>query len=187
MMMNKRLMVSLLMMCAVALVFTGCRRKRAPGAISLDSTQPPIVQPYDAAGSGTDLGGTGSGSLSPRATVFTDGQAVNANLAAILFDFDSAQVADPERAKAEAVAEYLKSNGDCVAVLEGHCDERGSAEYNMSLGERRALAVRAYLVTLGVDPARLQTRSFGAEKPVQMGHDEEAWRLNRRVEFAVMK
>lgn len=187
MMMNKRLMVSMIMICAVAMVFPGCRRKRAPGAIDLNSTQPPIVQPYEATGSGTDVGGPGSGSTAPRADVFTSGQAVNANLAAILFDFDSAQVVDQERSKAEAVAQYLKSNADCVAVLEGNCDERGSAEYNMSLGERRALAVRAYLVTLGVDPARLQTRSFGAEKPVQMGHDEEAWRLNRRVEFAVMK
>ncbi len=186
MMMNKRLMVSMLMICAVAMVFPGCRRKRAPGAISLDSNQPSIVQPLD--GMGTEgSGAAGSGSLAPRADVFTSGQAVSANLTAILFDFDSAQVADPERSKAEAVAQYLKSNADCVAVLEGNCDERGSAEYNMSLGERRALAVRAYLVTLGVEPARLQTRSFGAEKPIQMGHDEEAWRMNRRVEFAVMK
>ena len=183
--MNKRLMVSLLMVCAVAVVLSGCRRKRAPG-VGLDNSQPPVVEAYQPGG---DIGGTGSspGSLPPRADVFTSGQAVIANLAVVLFDFDSAQVADPERAKVEAVAQYLKSNSDCVAVLEGNADERGSNEYNMSLGERRALAVRAYLVTLGVESTRLQTRSFGEEKPVQMEHEEGAWSLNRRVEFAVMK
>ena len=185
--MNKRLMVSLLMVCAAATVLTGCVRKRVSSPIALDN-QPSIVEPYQAA-AGTDLGGAGTdvGSLTPRADVFTNGQAVVANLAVVLFDFDSAQVADPERAKVEAAAQYLKSNPACVAVLEGNGDERGSNEYNMSLGERRALAVRAYLVTLGVEAARLQTRSYGEEKPVQMGHDEEAWRLNRRVEFAVLK
>lgn len=186
-MMNKRLMVSMLMICAVAMVFPGCRRKRAPGAVDLNSNQPPIVQPYEATGTGTDAGGAGSGSLAPRADVFTSGQPVNANLAAILFDFDSAQVVDQERTKAEAVAQYLKSNADCVAVLEGNCDERGSAEYNMSLGERRAQSVRTYLMNLGVDSTRIQTKSFGSEKAKDPGHEEKAWAANRRVEFVVMK
>jgi len=185
--MNKRLMVSLLVVCAVAMVFTGCRRKRAPGAINLDNTQPPLVDSTGGYGPvGGDVGGMGA-ALSPRADVFTSGQPVAANLDTVLFDFDSAQVADPERSKVEAAAQYLKSNADCVAILDGHCDERGSNEYNMSLGERRALAVRAYLISLGIDGARLQTRSFGEEKPVQAGADEESWRLNRRVEFSIMK
>jgi peptidoglycan-associated lipoprotein len=70
-------------------------------------------------------------------------------------------------------------------VIEGHCDERGSREYNLALGERRALAVRAYLVGLGIDATRLQTKSYGEEQPVAMGHDESSWSRNRRAEFVL--
>jgi peptidoglycan-associated lipoprotein len=67
--------------------------------------------------------------------------------------------------------------------IEGHCDERGSAEYNLALGDRRARAVKDYLVSLGVDPARLSTISYGEERPFAMGHDEAAWAQNRRGHF----
>ena len=70
-------------------------------------------------------------------------------------------------------------------IVEGHGDERGSREYNLALGERRSLAVRDYLISLGVDPSVIQTKSFGEEMPGNMGHDEGAWRKNRRVEFAM--
>ena len=98
----------------------------------------------------------------------------------VLFAYDSYQ-------KVEAVAKYMKSNADVKLVCEGNCDERGSNEYNMSLGEHRALAVRAYLVGLGIDGARIQTRSFGEEKPLNPGHNEAAWHENRRVEFALFR
>jgi peptidoglycan-associated lipoprotein len=81
----------------------------------------------------------------------------------------------------------MKANADVRLVKEGHCDERGSIEYNMSLGEHRALAVRAYMVSHGIDGARIQTRSFGKEKPLDPGHSEPSWRVNRRVEFALFK
>jgi peptidoglycan-associated lipoprotein len=81
----------------------------------------------------------------------------------------------------------MTRNQDVRLIAEGHCDERGSREYNLSLGEHRALAVRAYLVGLGVDGARIQTRSYGEEQPLDPGHDESAWRLNRRVEFALFR
>ena len=68
-------------------------------------------------------------------------------------------------------------------IVEGHCDERGSNEYNLALGERRALAVRAAMISAGIDGARVQTRSYGEERAVAFGHDESAWRLNRRAEF----
>ncbi len=101
----------------------------------------------------------------------------------ILFDYDSAQINESERAKVESAASILKSNSGVDVIIEGHCDERGSAEYNMALGERRALAVRAALINLGIDGNRIQTRSYGEERPVATGHDESAWRLNRRGEF----
>lgn len=105
----------------------------------------------------------------------------------IMFDYDSAQIRDSERAKANAVADYLKSNPGVGVIVEGNCDERGSTEYNLALGERRALAARAYLIGLGADGAMIQTRSYGEERPVNPGHDESAWKLNRRADFVFFK
>lgn len=101
----------------------------------------------------------------------------------VLFGFDSFQVPRAEQHKVEEVASYLKANPEIVVVIEGHCDERGSREYNLSLGEQRALAVRAYLINLGIAPERVQTVSYGKERPLDPGHNEAAWRLNRRGEF----
>lgn len=106
---------------------------------------------------------------------------------AVLFDYDSAQIRESERTKLEAVADYLKKNPGVGVIIEGHCDERGSAEYNLALGERRALAARDYLVGLGIDGANIQTKSYGEEMPFNPGHDESAWRLNRRDEFIFFK
>lgn len=105
----------------------------------------------------------------------------------INFDYDSAQVKESERSKVESVADYLKRNAGSGVIIEGHCDERGSAEYNMALGERRALAVRAYLIGLGADGEAIQTKSYGEERPESMGHDEAAWALNRRAAFVFFK
>jgi len=105
----------------------------------------------------------------------------------VYFGYDSSQLAPIEVAKIEDVAKHLLQNGGQVLVVEGHCDERGSNEYNLSLGEQRASSIRSYLVNLGVSQDRVQTRSFGEEKPAAQGHDESAWRLNRRGEFAVYK
>lgn len=105
----------------------------------------------------------------------------------VLFRYDSFQIADSEIARIDRVAEYMSENSGVRLVTEGHCDERGSREYNMSLGEHRALAVRARLIVLGVDGSRVQTRSYGEESPADPGHGDSAWRLNRRVEFALYR
>ncbi len=99
------------------------------------------------------------------------------------FDFDSAEVSAEDRAALRAHAEFLAAHPGISAVLEGHADERGTREYNMALGERRAKAVAKLLVLQGAARDQLQTISFGEERPVALGHDEEAWRLNRRVEI----
>lgn len=103
------------------------------------------------------------------------------------FRYDSYQIDGAEVGKLNRVADYLRGEGGVNLVVEGHCDERGSREYNMSLGEHRALAVRAYLIGLGVDSARIQTRSYGEEKPIDMGHNDAAWTRNRRGEFALYR
>lgn len=105
----------------------------------------------------------------------------------VYFGYDSSQLAPGEVTKIEHVAQHLLQNGGQVLVVEGHCDERGSNEYNLSLGEQRANSIRTYLINLGVSGERVQTRSFGEEKPALQGHDESAWRLNRRGEFVAYK
>ncbi len=99
------------------------------------------------------------------------------------FDFDSSVVKAADKSKVSAVADYLKANGLTAVEIEGHCDERGTEEYNRSLGERRALALREQLVSLGIEPGRVDTISYGKDRPADPGHDETAWKQNRRGEF----
>ena len=103
------------------------------------------------------------------------------------FDFDSSVIKSDENAKVSAVADYLKANGQDAVEIEGHCDVRGTEEYNRSLGERRALAVREELIRLGVDASRVDTVSFGEDRPADPGRDESAYRKNRRGEFVLEK
>ena len=103
----------------------------------------------------------------------------------VMFAYDSSQVNPEEAGKVEAVAKYLNKGKARGVIVEGHGDERGSREYNLALGERRALAVRDYLISLGVDAASIQTKSLGEEMPDNMGHNEGAWRQNRRGVFAI--
>ncbi|MEW5876004.1 MAG: peptidoglycan-associated lipoprotein Pal [Candidatus Zixiibacteriota bacterium] len=104
-------------------------------------------------------------------------------LRVIYFDFDQYNLRDDARRDLDFNAEVLKQNPDAVLVIEGHCDERGTNEYNLALGERRAQAAKDYLSRLGVDASRLSIISYGEERPSAMGHDEAAWSKNRRAEF----
>jgi peptidoglycan-associated lipoprotein len=99
------------------------------------------------------------------------------------FEYDSSTVKPSEQSKLEAVAQQLKGNSSAAVKIEGHCDERGTEEYNRSLGERRAIALREELIKLGVEASRVDTISFGEDKPAVPGHDEAAWKENRRGEF----
>ncbi len=107
------------------------------------------------------------------------------DFAPIYFGFDSTVLPQGEVGKIDEVAQHLGSHADRVVVIEGNCDERGSNEYNMSLGENRAGTIRNYLVQSGIDASRIQTRSFGEEKPAIVGNDESAWSRNRRGEFVI--
>jgi peptidoglycan-associated lipoprotein len=100
--------------------------------------------------------------------------------------FDSSVLKASEKPKVAAVADYLKANSANAVRVEGNCDERGTEEYNRSLGERRALAVREELIRLGIDPTRADTISYGKDKPAVQGHDESAWKQNRRDDFIVL-
>lgn len=103
----------------------------------------------------------------------------------IYFDFDESVVREDAKPILLIVASYLKNNPKYKLIVEGHCDERGTSEYNMALGQRRADATRAYLVNLGIPVNRLTTVSYGKERPLLPGHDEEAWSKNRRAVFVL--
>jgi len=104
----------------------------------------------------------------------------------VYFDFDKSTIKSSERSKIEAVADHLKAQPTHKVKVEGHCDERGTEGYNLPLGERRALAVRTYLVNLGISADRVYTISFGEAIPAVDGHTESAWSKNRRGEFILL-
>jgi len=121
-----------------------------------------------------------------RAQVAAPATTVDPGLRAVYFELDSAVLRDDGRGSLKLNAQQIQSNPDWgVVTIEGHCDERGNEEYNLALGERRASAVKHYLSDLGVPPGRLATRSYGEMEPTSLGHDELAWRLNRRAQFEI--
>lgn len=163
----------------MAASFTGCSW--------FGPKKPPTVP-----GNAGDVIGTAGGGLTEEGAGmgterFGAGTETKGQFPSVYFAYDSSQVESAERSKCETVASFLKERAAANLIVEGHCDERGSAEYNLALGERRALAVRAYLIGLGVDGARVQTKSYGEENPVAMGHDESSWKLNRRSEFVLVQ
>lgn len=114
-------------------------------------------------------------------------EAARRALARIYFDYDSYALSQTARDTLYTNAEYLLKKYKGRVRLEGHCDERGSDEYNLALGENRAKTAMNYLVTLGVPAEQLSIVSFGKERPLDPGHDEAAWAKNRRVEFDIVK
>jgi len=106
--------------------------------------------------------------------------------AMIHFDFDKAILRPDDQGALDQKVAILNANPDLHIRISGHCDERGSDEYNLALGNRRATAAKNYLVAHGVDASRIETASYGEERPVAMGHDEDSWAQNRRDEFEIL-
>jgi len=106
-------------------------------------------------------------------------------LVPVFFIYDSSEIGPDAQSDLQRNATTLRQYSSWVITVEGHCDERGTAEYNLALGERRALAARDYLISLGISEDRLRTVSYGEEFPFAPGQDEEAWQLNRRAHFIV--
>lgn len=103
------------------------------------------------------------------------------------FDYDKSNVRQADYPVLNKIGSWLKNNEDVSLMIEGHTDERGSSEYNIALGEQRALNTRRYLVGLGIDSSKIYTISYGEEKPADSGHNESAWSKNRRAHFLVSK
>lgn len=135
-----------------------------------------------------DDGATGSNGANSGLTLELNGDSDSGKaggLQTVYFDFNESTLSSDSKETLKNNAEFLKSNGTVDIQVEGHCDERGGHQYNLALGERRAKAVRDYLVAAGVASKRLSTISYGKERPVAEGHDESAWGKNRRANFVV--
>ena len=105
----------------------------------------------------------------------------------VYFDFDQFNIRADQKSRVEKNAQYLKDNSGASIIIEGNCDERGTSEYNMALGERRAESAKKYLVNLGVKGQNISVISYGEEKPLNHGHDDLAWSQNRRDDFIQTK
>lgn len=105
----------------------------------------------------------------------------------IYFDFDKSELKPEARVVLRNMAEWLADNPDYFIRIEGNCDERGTNEYNLALGERRARAAEKFIAALGIEPTRMTSLSYGEERPVDPGHNEDAWAKNRRDEFVLLK
>ena len=189
-------MMALAVCGALAFAVTGCKYDDvAEGGDVAGGGDVQTVDTNDGAGAGagvsdidTVLGQDGKPATElkfdqdPNYTRCTD-----VDFAPVYFAFDASNLKDSELAKIEAVAQHLQANPTRVVMVEGNCDERGSNEYNLTLGELRAGAVRNYLLRLGIAAERVQTKSYGEEKPAVAGSGESVWSKNRRGEFAIFQ
>ena len=173
---------------ALAVVATGCKYDKSGKGAGDGSADGQDVSTQDINGDGMGASNAQSGNLSGLAEgKFEDlyTRCTDVNFAPVYFGFDSTVIPSGEFGKIDAVVQHLTARTDRVVVIEGNCDERGSNEYNMSLGENRAVILRNYMVQNGITADRIQTRSYGSEKPALDGHDESAWSRNRRGEFVI--
>jgi peptidoglycan-associated lipoprotein len=178
-----------------ALVAGGCASKEVvkseePAAATVKAETPkPVLQPYDKTEQPKQSPETPPAEIKPAETQPVKAAVTEVSaFETVYFDFDSSDLRQDARNTLSKNAEILlKSKQAAKVKIEGHCDERGSAEYNLALGERRATSALQYLVTLGVQPDRLSIISYGKEKPAVLGNEEEAWGKNRRAEFVIVK
>ena len=182
--------IGVLLGVAVLSVAVGCGKKPAPVERPMPppaanepepppppAPDPPLSEPAVVTPSVASEGAIGSKNL--------DDLNRASPLAPVFFALDSFEVSPEGRAVLQASAQVLRQQPTWQITVEGHCDERGTAEYNLSLGERRAVAAKTYLVSLGVAAERLRTVSYGKEFPFDPGHDESAWAKNRRAHFVI--
>lgn len=160
---------------------TGTGTESRDGTASTSGTGTDSVSGTDTTVTGTGETGTKAPDSAPAHPL--DDPATALGTRTIYFEFDSSDVPESERAAIEAHAGYLAEHSGALITLEGHADERGSREYNIALGERRANAVHRLMTLLGATSPQIRTISYGEERPAADGHDESAWQLNRRVEI----
>ena len=185
--MQRRLAVALMLVAALA---SGCGKKKQP---TIPMPAPPTSPPEVTAVPDKPAQPVEEATPVPQPTIAEDaigGRSLDdlnrdSPLKPAFFGLDSAELDADGQAAVRSNAELLQKYSTWAITIEGHCDERGTAEYNLALGERRAVAVRTYLVSLGISPDRLRTVSYGKEFPFDPAHTEDAWSKNRRAHFVI--
>lgn len=164
-----RLLIPLCFFAALTMVLSGCAKKQTTKHEETVTPEAKIEQPI---------------AQPPAEEIKPE---IKIEFQTIYFAFDSYSIEENSISLLNEAAKLLRSYPQVALRLEGHCDERGTIEYNLALGEKRSVAVRDYLVNLGTERSRLAAVSFGKEKPVDFGHNETSWAKNRRVEFIIEK
>jgi peptidoglycan-associated lipoprotein len=165
--MKRFYLIIVLFLVIVIGLYTGCDKKQ-------------VIQSDSAATSATE-----SGSMSQQAASVSDPRNDNGELKAIYFDYNKYALRAADKEILKNNAQYLLKNKKIKIVIEGNCDERGTDAYNLALGDKRAKEAMKYLVSLGVDKKQIKTISYGKKRPIDPGHNEEAWAKNRRNNFVV--
>jgi len=186
-----RAALALLLFAVVApLLLSACSKKRPPVVTTKQPTSRPTPSPLpnpDLSGSGSDVRPVDESQPSGEDFTVSDASGEGGPLADIHFDYDQAGLTDEARGILEKHALWMQNHREAKILVEGHCDERGTVEYNLALGNQRAQVTRDYLASLGVAADRLRTTSYGKERPLDPGHDEAAFAKNRRAHFAVSR
>ena len=188
----------LLLIVAIVSVFAlsvgGCAKKKTAADDEMATTEERAPQPgdpgyekiYEESMAGKQESLDTQAAPMEKENDFLEGRTSSA-LLPVYFDFDKSNIREDQRARIEKNADYLKQNKAYRVRVEGNCDERGTNEYNMALGERRSINAKRYMVNLGVHKDRIHTISYGEEKPLLHGHDELSWAQNRRDDFVLVK
>jgi peptidoglycan-associated lipoprotein len=186
-----------ILLVLVALVLAaGCHPKRRPAVLTEPgqrpgaSAYPPATatpEPEQPVTEGPDIAAVTPGNPSGEDFSVNDATGENGPLEDIRFDYDKAEISDAARATLEKHGLWLQNHRTAKVTIEGHCDERGTVDYNLALGDKRARAVRDYLASLGVAGERMHTVSLGKERPLDPGNNEQAFAKNRRAHFVVSR
>lgn len=186
---NRKLFLLALLVVGVALFAVGCKSGTkdvetipAPAEPAVEPVEQPVEQPVEVKDEGWKQERPDVAEVAEPTIAELNAKGV---LKTVFFEFDKSDLSDETRALLRANADWMRAHGKYSVVIQGHCDERGTIEYNLALGQRRAAAVRDYLSSLGVETARMRTVSYGEERPADYGHTEGAWAKNRRAEFVI--
>jgi peptidoglycan-associated lipoprotein len=174
---------SLVIVVGALLLGLGCAQKSAQVSTPPPAAAGPSAEELRAREEAERRRRIAESQVATRSTTVTPGSSV---MDTVYFEFDEATLTELSKDTLVRNAEWLRSNSQVQVQVEGHCDERGTAEYNLALGERRAEVVKSYLSSLGIASTRLAPISYGKERPAETGNGEAAWSRNRRVEFKAM-
>ncbi len=181
-----RIMVVASLMVSVSFLSAGCSKKTvtsegADAGADQAPTHETAVDVGEGMGSEESIDST---AMNTRQFEISEGR-TNGPMLPVYFDFDKSNIRDDQQPRLEGNATFANNNSTINIIIEGNCDERGTNEYNMALGERRAQNAKKYLENLGVSSSRMNTVSYGEDKPLLYGHDEYSWTQNRRDDFII--